>query len=79
MKQQICPLIFQSLSTQSYPFSSSYLFLAIVGSFEEVEGSLGQYFRCSENIKEIDEKGNNLQLISVYKDACHTFFILFLD
>ncbi|AET02635.1 hypothetical protein MTR_8g044960 [Medicago truncatula] len=29
----------------------------IVGSIEEVEGSLGQYFRCSENIKEIDEKG----------------------
>ncbi|XP_045794587.1 uncharacterized protein LOC123889340 isoform X2 [Trifolium pratense] len=27
-----------------------------VGSIEEVEGSLGQYFRCSENIKEIDEK-----------------------
>ncbi|PNX84498.1 hypothetical protein L195_g015382, partial [Trifolium pratense] len=40
----------------------------IDGSVEEVEGSLGQHLRCSENIQDIDVKGNNLQLTSVYKD-----------
>ncbi|CAJ2671088.1 uncharacterized protein LOC123892805 isoform X1 [Trifolium pratense] len=39
-----------------YSTTLTHSITSFVGSIEEVEGSLGQYFRCSENIKEIDEK-----------------------